>query len=78
MNTASNLLVILIFLSACYTLLGLLCGIAERLQEMLAMPHQRRRVRRWTRRRTPRRTLDPRSGKRAQRPLSVAIRDETA
>ena len=55
MGTAANLLVILIFLAAFYTFLGLLCAVAEKARELVARPHQRRRVRRGTKRRTPRR-----------------------
>ena len=36
MNTAANLLVILLFLSALYTFLGLVCGLVEKLQEVMA------------------------------------------
>ncbi len=42
MNTAANLLVILAFLSAFYTLLGLLCAVAEKLQGLLARRWHRR------------------------------------
>ncbi len=49
MNTATNLLVILIFLAGFYTFLGLICSIVEKTGELLAQPRQRRRVRRSTR-----------------------------
>jgi len=62
MNTAADLLVILVFLAAFYTVLGLLCGIFEKARELLARPHQRRRMRRSPRRRTPRRGLASASG----------------
>ena len=55
MGTAANLLVILIFLAAFYTFLGVLCGITEKVQQLAARPNQRRRARRSPRRRTPRR-----------------------
>lgn len=42
MNTAANLLVILAFLSAFYTLLGLLCAVAEKLRGLLARRWHRR------------------------------------
>jgi hypothetical protein len=50
MNTAANLLVILLFLSALYTFLGLVCGLVEKVQEVMARPRQRRRVRKYPRR----------------------------
>lgn len=69
MNTATNLLVILVFLSGVYTVLGLLCGILEKAGEMLERTRQRRRLRRTTRRRTPRRELTAvSSGARTHRP----------
>lgn len=79
MNTAANLLVILVFLAGFYTVLGLLCGIAEKARELTARPYQRRRMRRSTRRRTPRRVTSDLSGcLRAPKPRSVRIRAETA
>jgi len=79
MNTAADLLVILIFLAGFYTVLGLLCGIVEKAQEVLAKPHQRRRMRRSPRRRTPRRGLATLgSGKRTLRPLGAAAPEKTA
>ena len=57
MNTAADLLVILTFLSGLYTVLGMLCGIAEKARELTARPYQRRRMRKSTRRRTPRRGM---------------------
>jgi hypothetical protein len=62
MNTAANLLIVLLFLSALYTFLGLVCGLVEKLQKVMARPHQRRRVRKDPRRRTPRRALVAVSG----------------
>jgi hypothetical protein len=56
MNTTADLLLLLIFLSALYTALGLLCGVAEKARELSARHHQRRRVRRVPLRRTPRRS----------------------
>jgi len=56
MSTIANLLVILIFLSGLYTLLGLISAVVERVEAMLsARPAQRRRLRREPHRRTPRR-----------------------
>ena len=55
MGTVANLIAILFFLAAFYTFLGLLCGITEKLQALVARPNQRRRVRRRPRRRMPRR-----------------------
>lgn len=79
MDTTTDLLVLLIFLSGLYTLLGLLCGIAEKVQEILARPHQRRRVRKGTRRRTPRRGLATLvSGKRTPRPVRQPMREGAA
>jgi hypothetical protein len=79
MDTTADLLLLLIFLSALYTFLGLLCGIAEKVQQVLARPHQRRRLRKSTRRRTPRRGLTPgASGGWAQRPVRRTLREETA
>jgi len=57
MNTAANLLVILIFLAAFYTFLGLLCGIAEKASGLVIRPRPRRRMRRSSRRRIPRRGM---------------------
>jgi len=59
MTTAANLLVILAFLSALYTLLGLLCMVVERAQALLARPYRRRA----TTRRVTRRPLRPRRAK---------------
>lgn len=79
MNTTANLLLILVFLSGLFTCLGLLCGFAEKVQEMLARPHQRRRVRKGTGRRTPRRRLaSVVGGKRMSRPARHTMREETA
>jgi hypothetical protein len=76
MNTAANLLVILTFLAAFYTFLGLLCGIAEWAGALAARPHQRRRERRSYRRRTPRRAqADLRNRAGAQRPRGVTSRE---
>lgn len=78
MNTAANLLSILIFLAALYTVLGLLCGIAEKLRELTARPYQRRRMRRTTRRRTRRRALATAGRRmRAIGAVSTAVREET-
>lgn len=79
MNTAADLLVILVFLAGFYTVLGLLCGIVEKAQELLARPHQRRRMRRSPRRRTPRRGLATLGGgTRTPRPLGATAGGETA
>jgi len=63
MNTTADLLLLLIFLSALYTVLGLLSGLAEKARELSLRRHQQRwRLRRGARRRTPRRrakTLRP-------------------
>jgi hypothetical protein len=56
MNTTADLLLLLISLSALYTVLGLLCGVAEKARELSARHYQRRRMRRGTPRRTPRRS----------------------
>jgi len=55
MSTAANLLLILLFLASVYTLLGLLCAIAENAQQLAVKPYQRRRARQKPRRRSPRR-----------------------
>jgi len=79
MNTAANLLVILVFLAAFYTALGLLCGIVEKVRELTAKPYQRRRAPRPTRRRTPRRSLASASGTlQTSRGMRAAIRAESA
>jgi hypothetical protein len=56
MTTAVNLLAILAFLSALYTLLGLLCAIAEHVQTQLYRRTTRRRVQPSTGRNPSRRT----------------------
>ena len=62
MTTAANLLVILAFLSALYTLLGLLCVVVELAQDLLARPYRRRVTRRVQRRpNRPRRSNGPRA-----------------
>lgn len=79
MNTAADLLVILVFLAAFYTVLGLLCGIFEKARGLLARPLQRRPIRRSSRRRTPRRGLATLGGgTRALRPLAPSVREKTA
>jgi hypothetical protein len=79
MDTTTDLLLLLIFLSGLYTCLGLLCGVAEKVQEILARPHQRRRARKASRRRTPRRGLTALpGGTRAPRPARRAMREKTA
>jgi hypothetical protein len=79
MNTAANLLVILIFLAAFYTVLGLLCGIVEKVRELTARPYQRRRATRPTRRRTPRRSLASAGGNlQRSRRIPAAIRAKSA
>jgi hypothetical protein len=50
MTTAANLLVILAFLSALYTLMGLLCVAVEAVHALLARPYRRRITRRIERR----------------------------
>ena len=72
MNTVANLLVILLFLSALYTFLGLVCGLVEKVQEVMARPYQRRRVINDSRRRTPRRGIvTPSGGSRAHGPFGA-------
>jgi hypothetical protein len=79
MNTAADLLLILVFLAAFYTVLGLLCGIAEKARELLARPHQRRRMRRSPQRRMPpRRGAAMSGGIWKQRPPRAIVREETA
>lgn len=79
MDTTTDLLLLLIFLSGLYTFLGLLCGILEKTREILARTHQRRRMRRTTRRRTPRRELTAvSSGARTHRPARIAPRQAMA
>lgn len=57
MTTAANLFVILTFLSALYTLLGVLCAVAERFLGLLQRAHRRRSQGTLKRRRVrPRRT----------------------
>lgn len=58
MDTTTNLLVILMYLSALYTALGVLCAVIERAQALLARPQPRRRSRKAPRRRTPKRSGD--------------------
>ena len=77
MNTAANLLVILIFLAGFYTFLGLICGIVEKAGELLAKPRQRRRVRRSMRHRTPRwGVATGKVGARVPRPLGVTASED--
>lgn len=79
MNTAANLLVILLFLAAFYSLLGLLCGIVEKARELTARPQQRRPLRRETKCRTRRRGLTNTSGRvRAPKPRGAALRGDVA
>jgi hypothetical protein len=79
MNTAANLLVILLFLSALYTFLGLVCGLVEKLQKVMARPYQRRRIRKDPRRRMPRRgILTPSGGSRAHGPFGANAGGEAA
>jgi hypothetical protein len=69
MTTAANLLVILAFLSALYTLLGLLCMVVERAQALLARPYRRRITHRVKRRPTrPRRAY---GGRATDRPAAA-------
>jgi hypothetical protein len=76
MTTLANLLVILLFLSALYTVLGLLCGVLEIVQGTLAKPHRRRLVERGARRKRPRRRVDAGSaGMRPQRVPKLRLRD---
>jgi hypothetical protein len=70
MTTATNLLVILTFLSALYTLLGLLCVVVEGAQALLARPHRRRIARRVKRR--PMRPRRANGGRAADRPPAPA------
>jgi hypothetical protein len=79
MNTTADLLVILVFLAGFYTILGLLCGVAEKARELTARPYQRRRMRKGTRRRTPRRGLALAVGrKRAPRSIRQPMREGAA
>lgn len=79
MNTMADLLVILTFLSGLYMVLGLLCGIVEKVQDFLAKPHQRRRARKSPQRRTPRRGVETVNGcARFSRPIGTAARREAA
>jgi hypothetical protein len=79
MNNAADLLVILVFLAGFYTALGLLCGIVEKTQELLARPYQRRRMRRSPQRRTPRRGLATAAvGTRPLRPIAAPVREKAA
>ena len=56
MTTLANMLVILFFLSALFTALGLLCGLMELAEATLVRPYRRRLVEhRSVRRRRPRR-----------------------
>jgi hypothetical protein len=55
MDTLANMLVILLFLSALFTVLGLLCGVMEAAQDALARPYRRRLAERGKRRRRPHR-----------------------
>jgi hypothetical protein len=78
MNTAANLLSILVFLAALYTILGLLCGIAEKLRELTDRPYQRARRRRTPRRRARRRALATAGRRmRAIAAVSTGVREET-
>ena len=79
MDTTANMLTILVFLAAFYTVLGLLCGIFENARELLARPHQRRRMRRSSRRRTPKRGLAAlEGGTRTLQPFAATVREKTA
>ena len=57
MTTAANVILILLFLSGFFTVLGLACGAVELVQAKLGKPYQRRRTRKSLRRRAPRRAL---------------------
>jgi hypothetical protein len=79
MTTLANMFVILLFLSALYTVLGLLCGLLEKVQEILAKPHRRRHVHRGTRRRRPRRRTETvPAGMRPQPVALAAVREGRA
>jgi hypothetical protein len=62
MTTATDLLVILSFLSALYTLLGVLCAAAERVESLWSHPLTRRRA-------APSSTETGRRGRRRRRSL---------
>jgi hypothetical protein len=62
MTTLTNMLVILFFVSALFTVLGLLCGVADVAQAALTRPYRRRMAERGARRRRPRRRPPPASG----------------
>ena len=53
MTTATNLLVILFCVSALYTILGLACGVAEKLQKLVSGPRQPQQNRQRPLRRAP-------------------------
>jgi hypothetical protein len=77
MNTTANLLVILIFLAAFYTFLGLISGIAEGARELVVRPQRRRLLRRSPRRRTPRRRAGASSGgARRPRPQEATVTEK--
>lgn len=78
MSTTANLLVILIFLSGLYTLLGLICAFAGKVEETLARRYYRRRMRKASRR-TPRRGMETTSSRaRSLRPVRLSTREEVA
>jgi len=78
MSALASLILILFFLSGLYTLLGLVCTLAEKAQEVLTRPHYRRRARKAARRR-PRRGLDAAArSPRALRPFGWSLREGTA
>jgi hypothetical protein len=79
MTTAANLLVILLFLSALYTLLGLLCGAVEKIQALSTHARRSREAPKRTPRRTPRRKSATRHGlERGHRLRGAPVRGQAA
>ncbi len=79
METMANLLVILVFFSALYTLLGALCAIAEQAEKLFSRPQVRRRIRHSKRRRTPRRVVGVAKDRNDPRATALApVRQRTA
>jgi hypothetical protein len=62
MTTLTNMLVILFFVSALFTALGLLCSVADLAQAALTRHYRRRTAEREARRRRPRRRPQAASG----------------
>jgi hypothetical protein len=76
MTTLTNMLVILFFVSALFTALGLLCGVADVAQAAVTRHYRRRMAERGVRRRRPRRRAVPASGTvRSQQALPAPARE---